>query len=102
MDQDRAPVEHLEERVIELVARHQHLQPGQVTIDSKFADLKIDSLDGMELVFEFEEAFGISIPDDVAREMTGVSDAVAALRQELTSPPPAEAPEPGTPSTPAS
>jgi acyl carrier protein len=99
--QDPALLDNLDERVIDLIARHQRLQPGQVTIDSTFASLSIDSLDGMELVFDFEEAFDITIPDEVARQMTSVRDAVEALRQVLTASP-ASGPERGAPAAPAS
>jgi len=96
-----APLDNLDEKVIGLIATHQRLQPGQVTIDSTFASLSIDSLDGMELVFEFEEAFDITIPDEVARQMSSVRDAVDALRQALTSSS-ASSPERGVPPAPAS
>jgi acyl carrier protein len=101
MKQDPALLDNIEARVIDLIARHQRLQPGQVTIDSTFASLSIDSLDGMELVFDFEEAFDITISDEVARQMTSVRDAVEALRQALTAPP-ASGPERGAPPAPAS
>ena len=101
MTQDPALLDNLDERVIDLIARHQRLQPGQVTMDSTFASLSIDSLDGMELVFDFEEAFNITIPDEVARQMTSVQDAVEALRQALTSST-ASSPERGAPPAPAS
>lgn len=91
MSRDPALLEALDQRVIDLITKHQRLQPGQVTIDSTFADLSIDSLDGMELVFEFEEAFNLTIPDDVARQMRSVRDVAEALRQALTAPPPAPA-----------
>jgi acyl carrier protein len=101
MTQAPAPLDNLDERVIDLIARHQRLQPGQVTIDATFASLSIDSLDGMELVFDFEEAFDITIPDEVARQMTSVRHAVDALRQALTSSS-ASSPERGGPPAPAS
>ena len=101
MTQDPALLDNLDERVIGLIARHQRLQPGQVTIDSTFASLSIDSLDGMELVFDFEEAFDITIPDEVARQMTSVRDAVESLRQVLTASP-GSGPERGAPPAPAS
>jgi acyl carrier protein len=99
--QDPALLDNLDERVIDLIARHQRLQPGKVTIDSTFASLAIDSLDGMELVFEFEEAFNITIPDEVARQMASVRGAVESLRQALTSSA-VSGPEPGVPPAPAS
>ena len=39
-------------------------------------DLGADSLDTVELIMEFEEEFGIEIPDDDAEKMTTVGAAV--------------------------
>jgi acyl carrier protein len=101
MTQDPEAPASLDRRIIDLIARHQRLQPGEVTLDSTFASLSIDSLDGMELVFEFEEAFNITIPDEDARQITSVRDAVDALRQALGLAA-ATGPEPGLPPAAAS
>ena len=84
MSEDSDPLEGLEHRVIAIITKHQKLAPGQVTLDSTFADLSIDSLDGIELVFEFEDDFGLSIPDEMAREMRSVRQVVDGLRQAIT------------------
>jgi len=68
-------------KVIDIIAHHKKLAAGQVTLDSTFADLAIDSLDAMDLVFELEDAFDINIPDEVAQQMRGVRQAVDALCQ---------------------
>ena len=39
-------------------------------------DLGADSLDTVELIMEFEEEFGIEIPDDDAEKITTVGSAV--------------------------
>ena len=39
-------------------------------------DLGADSLDTVELIMEFEKAFNISIPDDVAEKISTVKDAI--------------------------
>ena len=39
-------------------------------------DLKADSLDLVELVMEFEEAFSITIPDEDYEKIKSVGDAV--------------------------
>jgi acyl carrier protein len=42
-------------------------------------DLGADSLDRVELIMAFEEAFGVEIPDEDAALLTRVRDAVAYL-----------------------
>ena len=70
----------LEQRVIDLITGHQRLHPGQVSIDSTFADLGVDSFDCRELLHEFEQAFDLSIPHDTGKYVKSVRDAVEALR----------------------
>jgi acyl carrier protein len=67
-------------RVIDIIVRKQKLAPGQVTIETTFDELKIDSLDRMDLLFEFEEAFNVTIPDDLAHQVKGVRQIVDGLR----------------------
>ncbi len=71
------------EKVVEIVAREQHLEPGKVTLDSTFADLGIDSLDGVNILFALEEEFKIDIPDSVAQNMKSVRQVVDALTRVL-------------------
>lgn len=77
----------IEKKVIELVAEKKRIPPESVTLDSTFLELGIDSLDGMDLLFNFEEAFKISIPDDVAQQMRSVRQVSEALRAALAAPP---------------
>ncbi len=39
-------------------------------------DLGADSLDTVELIMEFEKAFGITIPDDASEKIQTVGDAI--------------------------
>jgi acyl carrier protein len=59
-----------------VIAKTQRLDPSALTPDSTFAELKIDSLDGINILFALEEEFKISIPDDAARQITSVRQAV--------------------------
>ncbi len=95
MDKDPALLANLESRVIEVITRQQRLEPGRVTLDSTFEELAIDSLAATELLFEFEEAFDITVPDQVALQMKSVRQVVDALRAELSGS------APSTPSQPA-
>ena len=68
---------------LRLIAKEQRIPREDVTLDKTFEDLKIDSLDGMSLLFAVESEFDISIPDDASihsvREMVeGIAKLVAA------------------------
>jgi acyl carrier protein len=70
-------------KVIEIIAREQHLDPGKLTLDSTFAELGIDSLDGVNILFALEEEFKLDIPDSVAQNMKSVRQVVDALSRVL-------------------
>lgn len=74
---------NVEETVIRIISRENHLDPGSVTPDSTFAELGIDSLDGINIVFALEEELSISIPDTIARNMTSVRQVVESLTRVL-------------------
>jgi acyl carrier protein len=76
-------------RVIGVIAKTQRLDPSTVTADSTFAELKIDSLDGINILFALEEEFKISIPDDAARQITSVRQAVDGVAQLVSAGTPA-------------
>lgn len=67
------------DKVIEIITREQHLEPGVVKPESTFAELGIDSLDGVNILFALEQEFKIDIPDSVAQNMRSVSQVVDAL-----------------------
>ena len=67
--------------VIQVIAKTQHLPPESITIDKTFAELKIDSLDGMNILFAVESEFDISIPDDQAAEIKSVREMVEGIRK---------------------
>ena len=55
----------VEEKVMTIVADQLSVDAAEVTRESSFIDdLKADSLDVVEMVMEFEDAFDITIPDD--------------------------------------
>lgn len=74
---------NIAEKVIEIITREQHLQPGTVKFESTFAELGIDSLDGVNILFALEQEFTIDIPDSVAQNMRGVSQVVDALTRVI-------------------
>ncbi|HUX09911.1 MAG TPA: phosphopantetheine-binding protein [Terriglobia bacterium] len=71
------------EKVVEIIAKEQHLDPSKITLDSTFEELGIDSLDGVNILFALEEEFKIDIPDTVAHNMKGVRQVVDSLTRVL-------------------
>ena len=55
-----------------------------VNNEASFAnDLGADSLDTVELIMEFEKAFGISIPDDQAEKISTVGQAIEYIEANV-------------------
>ena len=53
------------------------VEDSKIKMEASFVDdLGADSLDTVELIMEFEEEFGIEIPDEDAEKMTTVGAAV--------------------------
>jgi acyl carrier protein len=61
-------------RTLDVIAKAQHIPRENVTIEKSFEDLKIDSLDAMNLVFAVENEFDISIPDEDLPSIRSVRD----------------------------
>ncbi len=70
-------------RAIQVIAKTQHLPPESITIDQTFAELKFDSLDGMNILFAIENEFDIAIPDDQAVKIKSVREMVEGIERLL-------------------
>jgi len=73
--------EQLNIRVIQVIAKTQHLPPESIAIDQTFEELKFDSLDGMNILFAIESEFDISIPDDQAVQIKSVREMVEGIEK---------------------
>jgi acyl carrier protein len=66
-----------EEKVRSIIVEQLGVNESEVTGGASFVDdLGADSLDTIELVMAFEEAFGVEIPDEAAEKIKTVQDAV--------------------------
>ncbi len=73
----------VEEKVNEIIAKQLGVNAAEITPESSFVeDLGADSLDTVELVMAFEEAFNIEIPDEDAEKIQKVKDAVAYIKNK--------------------
>lgn len=73
----------VEEKVKEIIAKQLGVNPSEVTMEASFVeDLGADSLDTVELVMAFEEAFNIEIPDEDAEKIARVKDAIDYIKNK--------------------
>ena len=67
----------VDEKVKQIIVEQLGVDEGEVTSSASFVDDRgADSLDTVELVMAFEEAFDIEIPDEDAEKIRTVQDAV--------------------------
>lgn len=73
------------QRVIHVIAKFKKIPEEQIALDTSLKNLELDSLDGLNLVFELEEEFNIFIPDDKALMLQTVGEMVEGIDALLKS-----------------
>jgi len=68
------------EEITKIVVDNLGVNESEVTADAKFIDdLGADSLDTVELIMQFEEEFGLEIPDEEAEKILSVNQALVYI-----------------------
>jgi acyl carrier protein len=71
------------DKIIAIVVEHLGVDAEKVTPNASFIDdLGADSLDTVELVMAFEEAFNVEIPEDAAEKIATVNDAIEYIEKK--------------------
>jgi len=73
----------VEERVIKVFAAFKKVEPSEIKMETTFEELGLDSLDGLNLIFELEEEFDLMVPDDKVKSMKSVAEAVEGIESLL-------------------
>jgi acyl carrier protein len=74
----------VEEKVKQIIVEQLGVDEAEATSSASFVDdLGADSLDTVELVMAFEEAFDIEIPDEDAEKIRNVQDAIDYIGKHL-------------------
>ena len=76
------------EKVITTLASVKRIPADKIALETNLQDLGIDSLDVFTLLFELENAFKISIPDDDVRSIRTVNDVVTGIKKIIAAAPP--------------
>jgi acyl carrier protein len=78
--------ETVAERVIRVFAKFKKMPPEDIKMDTSFEELGLDSLDGLNLIFELEEEFDLMVPDDKVQSMKSVAEVVEGIEWLLANP----------------
>ncbi len=67
----------IQEKVVKIIVDKLGVKESEVTPEATFTgDLGADSLDTVELVMEFEKAFGVQVEDEAAEKFQTVGDVI--------------------------
>ncbi len=67
----------VQEKVVKIIVDKLGVKESEVTPEATFTgDLGADSLDTVELVMEFEKAFGVQVADEDAEKFQTVGDVI--------------------------
>jgi acyl carrier protein len=75
--------EEIAARVAAIIARTRKIPVESVTLEKSFEDLNIDSLDGINIMFEIEGELGVDIPDEDAKHIRTVRQMVEGIENLL-------------------
>ena len=68
------------EKIAEIISDKMDIDVDDITMDSTFESLEIDSLDMVEIVMDIEEAFEVSVED--AENLKSVADLVKYIEDD--------------------
>ena len=67
----------IQEKVVKIIVEKLGVKESEVTPEATFTgDLGADSLDTVELVMDFEKAFGVQVADEDAEKFQTVGDVI--------------------------
>ena len=56
------PMSSTEQIILDIIAKTCSIERGRITLDSTLKDLDVHSLDAVQVLFEIEDHFQISVP----------------------------------------
>ncbi|MEP6939666.1 MAG: phosphopantetheine-binding protein [Rudaea sp.] len=85
----------VQDTVFNIIAKEANIDIGKVTLESTLKDLDIQSLDAVQIIFEIEDAFKITLPDrDPNFDTESVKGLVDAVEKLVAAKPAGDAADP--------
>ena len=73
----------VERKVFDFVAERATVAASEISLNSTFEELGIDSLAALSIALDVETEFGLDIPDEEVFSLRTVGDVVAGIRERL-------------------
>ena len=76
------PMSSTEQIILDIIAKTCSIERGRITLDSTLKDLDVHSLDAVQVLFEIEDHFQISVPEREDQYSAGtVRELIAGVDQ---------------------
>ncbi len=83
----------IRDAIFGIIAKEANIDIGKISLDSTLKDLDIQSLDAVQIIFEIEDHFKITLPDrDPNFDTDSVKGLVEAVEKLVAEKPAADAP----------
>jgi len=74
--------EDIREKIFDIIAKEARIDRGTLTLETKLEDLKIESLDMVQILFGIEDAFDVYVPqDDQSFKLATLNDVVDGVKR---------------------
>lgn len=71
------------DKVVEIVSERMDCDPSKITEETKFQDLRLDSLDTVALIMELEDRIGKEVDVDFEKGIKTIGDVVDFVEESL-------------------
>ncbi len=77
--------EEIREKIFDIIAKEARIDRGALSLETKLEDLKIESLDMVQILFGIEDAFDVYVPqDDQSFKLSTLKDVVDGVKRLVT------------------
>jgi acyl carrier protein len=69
------------EEVLSVIAENRRIPRETITLDSRFEELGMDSMDAVNILFALEDKFDITIPDEAAKQIRSIREMIDGVQR---------------------
>ena len=71
------------EKLITIIADHSGEDAANITAETTFEELGVDSLTTVEVLMDIEDEFGVEVPDEILDKLVTVKDVVDYIEENM-------------------